>query len=109
MAVSSFGGLRVGILAAAWLHLATVCAFAQAPAGAEFQVNTYSTGNQQGPDVGTDAAGNFVVIWTGAGDQDTSGTGVFGQRFSADGSQLGGEFQVNTYTTDDQGFQKVAV
>jgi hypothetical protein len=109
MTVSRFGRLRVAVLAGAWLVFATVCAFAQAPAGAEFQVNTYSTGNQQGADIGTDAAGNFVVIWTGAGDQDGSGTGVFGQRFSAEGSQLGGEFQVNTYTTDDQGFQKVAV
>ena len=34
-----------------------------ARAGAEFQVNTYTTGDQDRPRVASDAAGNFVVAW----------------------------------------------
>ena len=80
--------------------------------GSEFQVNTYTTGYQiplrNGPAVAIDAGGNFVVVWTSydpvGQNQDGSSAGAFGQRFSASGTRLGGEFQVNTYTT---GFQYV--
>jgi S-layer family protein len=48
--------------------------------GAEFQVNTYTTGHQTSPAVASTAAGNFVVSWVGAG-QDGSGSGVFARRF----------------------------
>jgi hypothetical protein len=72
-----------------------------APLGPEFRVNTYTTDNQQQPRVATDANGNFVVVWTSE-DQDGSGGGVFGQRFSSSGIPAGPEFRVNTYTT---GFQ----
>ena len=34
--------------------------------------------------------------------QDGSGYGVFGQRFDQSGSNVGNEFQINTYTTNDQ-------
>ena len=60
--------------------------------GAEFAVNTYTTGAQLFPDVGMDAAGNFLVVWSG----DTSRPGVFGQRFDAIGLPRGAEFQVNS-------------
>ena len=78
---------------------------AGAPLGGEFQVNTYSTGLQNyygSPAVALDGRGNFVVAWGSEG-QDGSGWGVFGQRFNAAGTRLGVEFQVNTYTTGDQG------
>ena len=79
--------------------------FAQAAAaqllGPEFQVNSYTTDDQTYPEVAADAAGNFVVVWRGGG-QDGSGSGIFGQRFDAAGAQAGGEFQVNSYTTLDQ-------
>jgi hypothetical protein len=76
--------------------------------GTEFQVNTYTTGDQVGPAVAADPSGNFVVVWQsgtyyGGPGQDGSGGGVFGQRFSPSGVPLGGEFQVNTYTTGSQG------
>ena len=32
-------------------------------AGSEFQVNTYTTGNQASPKVASDAAGDYVVVW----------------------------------------------
>jgi hypothetical protein len=78
-----------------------------APQGAEFRVNTYTTGNQLAPAVAADAVGNFVVVWSSY-DQDGSGYGVFGQRYDATGTPQGGEFRVNTYTTDDQGIPAVA-
>jgi len=48
--------------------------------GGEFHVNTYTSGHQTSPVVASDAAGEFVVVWTSDG-QDGSGTGVYGQRF----------------------------
>src|SRR5262245_1404900 len=74
---------------------------AGAPLGGEFQVNTYVTGKQYSPGVAADSKGNFVVVWTGP---DGSYNGVFGQRFDATGVRRGAEFQVNTYTTGNQGF-----
>jgi len=70
--------------------------------GAAFQVNTYTTGRQRNADVALDGAGNFVVAWRSEGGQDGDGDGIFGQRFASNGSAIGGEFQVNTYTTGDQ-------
>jgi hypothetical protein len=66
--------------------------------GGEFQVNSFTTGNQSSPRVASDASGNFVVVWTGQG-QDGNNYGVFGRRFDATGAPQGSEFQVNTYTT----------
>jgi hypothetical protein len=71
------------------------------PLGAEFVVNTYTTGDQSGPAIDVDASGDFIVVWT-SDLQDGDAKGVFGQRFSATGSPAGAEFQVNTYTTADQ-------
>lgn len=79
-----------------------------AAVSAEFQVNTYTTGNQTGEQVAVDGGGNFVVVWQSAG-QDGSGAGVFGQRFDNSGTPQGGEFQVNSYTTGDQSTPVVAM
>jgi hypothetical protein len=71
------------------------------PQGGEFRVNSYTTATQADPAVAVDPQGRFVVVWWSFG-QDGDGFGVFGQRYDAGGSRLGGEFQVNTYTTADQ-------
>ena len=71
-----------------------------APLGGEFQVNTYTTVNQRGPAICCSASG-FVVSWASY-EQDGDGAGIFGQRFSASGGPIGGEFQVNTYTPNLQ-------
>ena len=71
------------------------------PLGSEFQVNSYTTGSQQRPAVAVDGSGNFVVVWSSSGG-DGSYAGVFGQLFTAGGSPVGGNFQVNTYTTFNQ-------
>lgn len=52
-----------------------------APLGPGFRVNTYATTEQDHPDVASDSAGRFVVVWRSNG-QDGSGNGVFGQRYS---------------------------
>jgi hypothetical protein len=72
--------------------------------GAEFQVNSYTFGYQTRPAVATDALGNFVIAWESAfsGGTDHSGYSIHAQRFSAGGTPLGSEFQVNTYTTNNQ-------
>jgi hypothetical protein len=79
---------------------------AQAPAGSEFRVNTYTTSSQRMPAVAADASGNFVVVWQSLGPD--AGYGIFGQRFSAAGAPRGAEFRVNTYTTSTQRLPAVA-
>ncbi|MEL7061341.1 MAG: hypothetical protein AAGN46_15060 [Acidobacteriota bacterium] len=80
-------------------------------AQSEFQVNTYTTSSQYKPSVAVDSDGNFVVVWAslGSDDTDTDGFSIQGQRFAADGSAAGAQFQVNTYTTSDQRSPAVAV
>jgi hypothetical protein len=75
------------------------------PLGPEFRVNTYGAG-QGYPSVTADSTGNFVVVWNSF--QDGSQSGVFGQRYAASGSPLGGEFRVNTFTTGNQRYPSVA-
>ena len=74
--------------------------------GLEFRVNTFTTGDQLWGDVAMDEAGNFTVVWQSDGQDGPLQAGIFGQRFDAAGLRLGGEFQVNTYST---GHQRVPV
>ena len=78
------------------------------PLGAEFQVNTYTAYNQYLPSVASDSAGNFVITWQSNNGQDGSDSGVFGQRYASTGAPLGGEFRVNTFTTNAQSVPSVA-
>ncbi len=76
--------------------------------GTEFRINTYTAGDQFHPSIAADANGNFVVSWTSQG-QDGNGYGIFAQRYSSDGTKLGGEFQVNTTTANDQTSSAIAM
>ena len=69
--------------------------------GGEVQVNTYESGNQFGHDLTALAGGGWVATWESS-DQDGSGPGVYVQVFAADGTRIGGEVQVNTYTASFQ-------
>jgi hypothetical protein len=69
--------------------------------GPPFRVNTYTTSFQWFPRVAADDAGRFVVVWESSG-QDGDNSGIFGQLYDAGGAPVGGEFQVNTYTTSSQ-------
>jgi hypothetical protein len=80
-------------------------------AAGQFQVNTFTTGDQTEPDVAAAADdGRFVVVWTSAGSigNDTEGTSIQGRLFNASGTPLA-TFQVNNVTTNDQTQPAVAM
>jgi hypothetical protein len=104
---------RVSAVALAlWCAASVVSAQA---VGAEFQINTYTTGYQGNfyggkHSVATDASGNFVVVWHSAGSAgtDSSGTSIQARRFKASGDPIGDDFQVNTFTPSFQRWPSVA-
>jgi hypothetical protein len=110
--------IRAASLFASWTALgglslaAALPADAQepVPAGAQFQINTYTTLSQRLPSVAASAGGSFVAVWQSIGSPgtDTSGSSVQGQRYASDGSAQGPQFQVNTYTTFGQDYAQVA-
>lgn len=82
--------------------------------GSEFQVNSFTSGNQDYPSPAILRDGKFVISWT-SDSQDTSGNGIYAQIFQSDRSKQGGEFRVNetvvgsqemskSLATDDGGF-----
>src|SRR5262249_39650090 len=77
------------------------------PRGSEFRVDPGNSFGGGAP-VAMDPDGEFLVTWRGYYSlfalQD-----VFAQRYAADGTPVGSAFLVNTYTTDDQGPQSVAM
>src|SRR3989442_1074854 len=104
---SSAGGLvELSTMSKRLAYLAFAFTLLPAPARAEFQVNTYTTGFQGYPAIATDAAGNFVVVWEDR-PRDGSYTGIFGQRFTSSGALSDGDFQINVYTPDFQFIPKV--
>ncbi len=76
--------------------------------GEEFQVNSYSEGEQFDPAVAMDSDGRCVVTWTSNG-QDGSLNGVVARRLDEHGNKVGEEFQVNTLTRGSQEKPAVAV
>ena len=80
-------------------------------AGAQLQVNGYTSGNQRLPSVGMDAGGGFVVVWDSDGSPggDTQLRSIQGRRYAADGTPLAAQFQVNSFTTGEQYAPAVAV
>jgi hypothetical protein len=60
-----------------------------------FRVNTYTVGGQYSNQIAMAETGTFVIVWQGPL-PDGTGLGVFGQRYSATGTALGGEFRINT-------------
>ncbi len=59
-----------------------------------FRVNTTTDGKQHSAAVAVGAAGDFIVTWAGRGIGDRDG--IFFQRYSANGTAIGGETLVNT-------------
>jgi hypothetical protein len=74
----------------------------------EFQVNSTTAYWQENSDVAMDSNGNFVIVWQ-SDQQDGSSWGIYGQRYNSSATRLGGEFGINTYTTDAQVTPKVAM
>jgi len=79
-----------------------------APAGPEFRANSSTTDFQFAPSVAADAAGSFVVAWTVSGGYGGVPADVVGQRYASDGTPLGADFRINTYTTSGQSSAAVA-
>ena len=75
--------------------------------GSEFQVNTFTTGDQRYSSVAALEDGGFVVTWSSI-NQDGSGWGTYAQRYESAGEAVGSEFQVNTFTTNSQVHSSVA-
>jgi hypothetical protein len=80
---------------------------------AEFQANTYAPQDQDSAAIAIAPDGNFIVVWEsydqkGPG-QDANSNGIYGQRFDANGTPLGGEFLINTTTIGNQTEPEVAV
>src|SRR5262245_27928288 len=88
-----------------FLLLSTAAAWAQVQ---EFRVNTYTAGDQSDASVAMDSSGNSVVVWQSQA-QDGSYSGIFGQRYSGEGTPVGSEFPVNSYTTGFQGSPSAAM
>jgi hypothetical protein len=94
-------GMRVSGLAI--LVMATGRALAMEP---EFQVNTFTFGDQMYLRVAATGE-SAVAVWQSEG-QDGDGFGIFGRRFDSEGMPISEEFQVNTWTVDDQSEPAVA-
>ena len=79
--------------------------------GSQFQINSYTINRQEEAAVALDTEGNYVVAWASLGSDgtDTSSWSVQGQRFTSNGSPLGDEFQVNSYTSIHQRRPALAV
>ncbi|WP_156798593.1 calcium-binding protein [Ahrensia sp. R2A130] len=79
-----------------------------ATVGSEFTVNTEVLSSQRVPAIAATADGGFVIAWQSFGqDPDAQNAlwDIYGQRYQADGTALGGEFQINTIDS----FQQVEV
>ncbi|WP_223589011.1 calcium-binding protein [Pseudomonas sp. A-R-19] len=68
--------------------------------GVETRVATTTLSEQDDSTVTGLADGGIMAVWEGNGTGDASG--IFGQRFKADGSKSGGEIRINTSVADDQ-------
>ncbi|WP_421781244.1 hypothetical protein [Kiloniella litopenaei] len=77
--------------------------------GLETRVNTYTQDFQVYPEISSLADGGYVVVWESFQGQDGSLSGIFMQRFSANGDLVGSETQVNTSTTGQQENPDVSV
>jgi hypothetical protein len=76
--------------------------------GTEFQVNTYTTENQNAPAVAAKADGSFVVAWSSSKAPEDSYGSIQAQVFDSDGAAWGTQFTVNSYTSGAQSAPDVA-
>ncbi|QDS88367.1 Cadherin domain protein [Rosistilla ulvae] len=79
--------------------------------GAATTVNTTQAGEQSSPVVDMADDGSYIVAWQGNGDRTGAidNSGVFAQKYNADGTTNGDEFRINTSTAGDQNQVSLAV
>ena len=70
-------------------------------------INTFTTGEQTHSSIAGLAGGGYVVTWTSAA-QDGSSGGIYAQIFDANGAAVGVELLINTTTALNQDFAEVA-
>ena len=68
---------------------------------AEYKVNTTIYNEQFDSKITGLNDGGYLVTWTSQA-QDGRGWGVFGQRYDENNTPVGSEFQINTYSTNNQ-------
>lgn len=79
------------------------------PRGGEFQVNSFTTGDQLVPAVDLDADGDLVIVWESVfADGDDAFRSIQGRRFTSRGAPLGSQMLINSFTTDAQFLPAVA-
>ncbi len=74
--------------------------------GLEFQVNTYTANTQKYPAIASNGT-TYLVTWQSE-HQDGSREGIYGQLYDSNANKIGLEFQVNTYTINDQKYPAIA-
>ena len=77
--------------------------------GLEFLVNTTTAGGQTTPGIAMGPGGAFVIVWSSSAQDPDGSAGIYAQRFDASGVAQGGEFRVNTYTTNLQQLPSVSM
>jgi hypothetical protein len=75
---------------------------------ADFIVNTYQTHAQSYPAVAGEYDGTFTVTWESVGQNESGNYGIYAQRLSSSGTQIGTELLVSTYTTGSQRHPSIA-
>jgi len=75
--------------------------------GSEFLVNSYTTGGQYMPSVAMSDDGKFIITWFGNGLEDSAG--ISAKRYNSDGTTIGSEFLINSYTTSNQNNQSIVI
>jgi hypothetical protein len=73
----------------------------------EFIINTFTNSHQITPSISINNKNEFLIVWASV-DQDGAAYGVFGKRFDENGNPIGSEFQVNTFTYNNQVQPKVS-
>jgi hypothetical protein len=91
--------MRIPVLVLVAAHLpALATAQGLVPFGAEFQVNSHTTGVQMYSTAGFGPEGTFIVFWGSQNSDDGRGGGIFGQLYDVSGAPIGTEFKVNSHT-----------
>jgi PhoPQ-activated pathogenicity-related protein len=75
--------------------------------GNDFQVNQFTSGNQQAPSIAMANDASFTIAWQSA-TQDSNGDAVVARRYSTTAVALANEFIVNQTTTGNQSAPSIA-
>lgn len=81
------------------------------PLGGDFRVDANTTGRHFQPHVAAAPNGDLVVVWSQSSDADGSGVerSIQARQFLSNGSPIGGQFQINSPTLNDNFRPRVAV